>query len=192
MEYSNNNYIPNIKGEIINDEYALVDGELPDGCSWYCLGDYPYKIISSSSLQNDNKITYNSENTHDSDLKTAWVEGEKDYGIGQYIEYYFIRSSEYDSINNIFGIEIYNGYRANDKLWKENSRVKKLKVWVNDRPCVILLLADTKMMQRFCIGSIPLIPDKEVKLRFEILEIYKGDKYSDTAISEISFWGFGH
>lgn len=50
MEYLNNNYIPNIKGEIIDDEYALVDGELPDGCDWYCLGDYPYKIISSSNM----------------------------------------------------------------------------------------------------------------------------------------------
>lgn len=125
-------------------------------------------------------------------MKTAWVEGEKDYGIGQYVEYYFIRSSDYDSINNIFGIEIFNGYRTNDKLWIDNSRVKKIKVWVNDRPCAILLLADTKMMQKFSIGSIPLIPEKEVKLRFEILEICKGDKYSDTAISEIRFWGLGH
>jgi hypothetical protein len=88
---------------------------------------------------------------------------------------------------------ILNGYVRNEKLWRENSRVRKLKLYYNDTPIGILELEDSRTLQWFDVGILGNGPSaKETAvwtLKFEILEVYPGTRHKDTVISEIYFDG---
>ena len=160
-------------------------------CSWYC-GGGSFKVTASSTLEASSTYNYNAQNTHDFDLKTAWVEGVEGYGVGEYLEYEFIASGP-----RITNIIIANGYVKTERAWQDNSRVKKLKVYLNDKPIVVLKFEDKRAEQHFEIDPIGLSDRQNAKeyenvfwtLKFEILEVYPGDKYEDTVISEIYFDG---
>ena len=163
-------------GEVVENAWDIIDG----GCSWYC-GGGNYKIKASSSL-ND---SYKAEFANDLSYKTAWVEGKKDEGIGEYLEYYFKNDSP-----RITEIIISNGYMKSEETWKNNNRVKKLKLYVNGVPFGILNLKDSRTDQYFSVGTLGHNKNgTDLILKFEILEVYKGSKYNDTAITEIYFDG---
>jgi hypothetical protein len=151
------------------------------GCSWYC-GGGPDSIFASSTLPPNKNLDYVADNVHDFSLRTAWVEG---YGIGESITFRFAKQSP-----PVTTVEIYNGYMKSDKVWQDNSRVKQLKLYVNDKPYALLNLEDIKSKQIFAIDTLQGV-DNELYLKFEITDVYKGDKYDDVAISEIEFDGTG-
>lgn len=154
------------------------------GCSWYCAGG-PYKITSSSSLQDEGKITYLPDNIHDFDLFTAWVPDISNGAIGKKINFHFKPFSP--RVNEII---IWNGYIKNSDLWKANSRVAKFKMIINGKPAAILELKDVNNIQSFKINPIQSNDStKDLILTLEILEVYKGTKYNDVAVSEINFSG---
>lgn len=154
------------------------------GCSWYC-GGGPDSIFASSTLSPNKNLDYKADNVHDFSLRTAWVEGIEGYGIGESITFRFAKQSP-----PVTTVEIYNGYMKSDKVWQDNSRVKQLKLYVNDKPYVLLNLKDIKSKQIFVIDTLQGV-NKELYLKFEITDVYKGDKYDDVAISEIEFDGTG-
>lgn len=154
------------------------------GCSWYC-GGGPYKITSSSYLKDEGKITYLPNNIHDFDLFTAWVPDNANGSIGKKINFHFKPFAP--RVNEII---IWNGYIKNTDLWKANSRVAKFKMIVNGKPTAILELKDVNNTQSFKINPIQSTDStKDLILTLEILEVYKGTKYDDVAISEINFDG---
>lgn len=154
-------------------------------CSWYC-GGGPSSVTASSQLKPQGAVNYKASYAHDLNYRTAWVEGVAGYGIGEYLTYSFKGGNP-----KITTIIVVNGYVKSQKAFKENSRVKKLKVYKDNKPIAILDLKDIMGEQRFEIGTLgdntPGSPDW--KLKFEIMEVYKGDKYDDTALSEIYFDG---
>ncbi len=167
-------------GEVTESMWEIVSG----GCSWYC-GGGNYKVKASSILTKEKKITYQPEKANDLDYRTAWVEGKPDEGIGEYIEYYFKNKSP-----RITQIIITNGYVKSEMTWKDNNRVKKLKLIVNNQVFGILNLEDTRTNQVFEIGTFGHNNNgTDLILKFEILEVYKGQKFNDTAITEIYFDG---
>ncbi len=151
---------------------------LGPGCSWYC-GGGPNEVTASSFLPSQSSNTYEPENAHDLNYGTAWVEGVNGDGIGEYLTYHF------DFNPRITRIYVANGYVKNQTAWENNGRVKKLKMYVNDKPYAILCLEDSRSEQAF---EFPPIGDYQT-MKFEIMEVYKGKKYSDVAISEIYFDG---
>ncbi|MCK9481592.1 MAG: hypothetical protein M0R38_07525 [Bacteroidia bacterium] len=154
------------------------------GCSWYC-GGGPYKITSSSYLKDEGKITYLPDNIHDFDLFTAWIPDNSNGSIGNKINFHFKPYAP--RVNEII---IWNGYIKNTDLWKANSRVAKFKMIVNGKPTAILELKDINNTQSFKINPIQSTDStKDLILTLEILEIYKGTKYDDVAVSEINFDG---
>ncbi|NME71748.1 NADase-type glycan-binding domain-containing protein [Flammeovirga aprica] len=165
------------------DYYSAVG----EGCSWYC-GGGPKSVTASSFLQSQGKNNYTPENAHDLNFKSAWVEGKEGYGIGEYLLYTFEANSP--RINEII---VANGYVKTQSAWENNSRVKKLKLYINDKPYSILNLSDKRAKQFFRIGPIGKFEgenaEKDWTLKFEILEVYEGNKYDDVAISEIFFDG---
>lgn len=148
-------------------------------CSNYtCSGE---RVVASSSLSSQGSINYRVANIKDWNHETAWVEGVSGYGVGEWVEFQNVSGD-----GTLTAINILNGYVKNDKAWIENSRVKRLKVYLNDRPIGILELQDSRSLQSFGLqwaGNYSNIN----KLRFEILEVYPGTKYQDTVISEIYF-----
>ncbi|MEL7147434.1 MAG: hypothetical protein AAFO69_13755 [Bacteroidota bacterium] len=172
-------------------ERGYWDTEGP-GCSWYC-GGGPYRITASSVLVSQGIGSYKAENAHDFSYQTAWVEGVKGQGIGEYLEYSFKAESP-----RVTRFIIANGYVKSHNAWKNNSRVKKLKMYYNDEPIGILHLSDRRANHFFSIdplGSSDRENFQELKnkpdwtLKFEILEVYPGAQYDDTVISEIRLEG---
>jgi hypothetical protein len=154
------------------------------GCSWYC-GGGPDSIFASSELKSFKNFDYKANNAHDFSLRTAWIEGHSGYGVGESLTYRFAKHSP-----PVTTIEIYNGYMKSEKTWQNNSRVKRLKLHVDGKPYAFLELKDIKSKQIFEIG-LHQGQKTELYLKFEIVDVYKGDKYDDVAISEIEFDGTG-
>lgn len=184
-----NDHLTEEQKEILEwvDETAYIDRpDLwhvgPIGDSWYNCG-WPDSIFSTSALRPIGRIDFKPGNAFDFSLRSAWVEGAEGYGIGESITYHFPEHTP-----KITTVDIYNGYMKSEQAWRDNSRVKQLKLYINDTPYALLNLADTLNLQYFDIGS---HPGSETCLRFEITDVYKGDKYDDVAISEIGFGGTG-
>lgn len=162
------------------------------GCSWYCGGGADSNS-ATSHLKSYKGIDYSANNIHDLNYKTAWIEGVPGYGIGESITYHFPPENP-----RITEIIIVNGYIKTEQIWKDNSRVKKLKMYVDNHPFAILHLADSRQEQHFKIAPLgnanrgnweELSKKPSWIITFEILDVYKGDKYDDTAITEIYFDG---
>lgn len=167
-------------GEVVESIWDIIDG----GCSWYC-GGGNYAVKASSSLHPEKGIVYKAVNANDISYMTAWVEGKEDEGIGEYLEYYFKNKSP-----RVTKIIISNGYMKSEAAWKNNNRVKKMKFYVNGHLYGILNLEDSRTDQVFDIGTFGHNKNgSDLIMRFEILEVYKGDKFNDTAITEIYFDG---
>ncbi|MCF8415167.1 MAG: hypothetical protein K9G40_02900 [Crocinitomicaceae bacterium] len=175
----------NICMEETEDYWEILGG----GCSWYCGGGLDSTFASSELVGGK----YSANNIHDLNYKTAWVEGVAGQGIGEKITYDFPPENP-----RITKIIIVNGYVKSPKAWTENSRVKKLKMYVNGKPFALLELANSKQEQSFSFTPLGVADRKDYdKLRilprwtitFEIMEVYPGSKYEDTAITEIYFDG---
>ena len=167
-------------GEVVTSVWEIIPAE----CSWYC-GGGNYAVKASSSLPGTKGFNYAAREANDLNYKTAWVEGRKDEGIGEYLDYYFKNRSP-----RITSVIISNGYIKTDEAWSNNNRVKKLKMYVNGQPFAMLNLEDSRSDQVFETGIVEHNPDgTDLVLRFEIVEVYKGSKYNDTAITEIYFDG---
>lgn len=151
-------------------------------CSWYCGGQID-SVTASSALAD----RYAAEKAHDFSIVTAWVEGVEGNGEGEYIKYAFPGTCP-----RITTVLIHNGYVKNWDVWRDNGRVKRLLMYYNDEPYAILNLQDTMGLQSFDVGVLGY-EDKDSapawSIKFEILEVYPGKKYEDTAITEIYFDG---
>ncbi|HZH90838.1 MAG TPA: hypothetical protein VEX70_09525 [Pyrinomonadaceae bacterium] len=154
-------------------------------CSFYC-ANFSVTERASSSLPSRARLKYGGAQAHDNEVGTAWVEGSKGYGVGEFLEY-VITTAQPDL--RVTGLSILNGYRKSKESWRDNSRVKRLKLYVNGKPHGVIELKDSYNYQEVKIGNVKLTPNGKTILRFEIMEVYKGRKYSDTAITAINLDG---
>jgi len=184
--------LPTFKAEPAQDiDFMETPDNVLPGCSWYC-GGFVSAFRASSELPDYKSITYMAQNAHDFNVNTAWVEGKSGHGIGEYLEYSFdMASVEKDHRLGITTLIIANGYKKSRSAWSANSRVKKLKVYLDQKPYGIVELLDRFEFQTVNIGELPLPQTGTMTLRFEILEVFPGTKYEDTAISELLFDGVG-
>lgn len=141
-------------------------------------GVTPVKASSELTAQGDK--SYALENINDENPMTAWMEGAKGNGIGEYFE---VKAQGLNSI--------YNGYQTSPTAWKNNGRVKKFKVYVDGKPLCFLALNDEMAEQSFELPQTyrTTEDDNEVQyiFRLEIVEVYPGNKYQDVGISEIDY-----
>lgn len=153
------------------------------------------QLSASSQLKSNNpKINYLPENVLDGRPETAWVEGKKDSGIGEYIDLYMSPTSrgEGDGCLLVEKIGIINGYGANSDLFMKNNRVKKIKLSysyymgeeLKEGKDMFFDLKDSIEMQ-YIVFPKPLYM---TQCRLTILDVYKGSKYNDTCISEIKLF----
>jgi hypothetical protein len=168
--------------EDAEDFYSIIG----NSCSWYCGGQVS-AVRASSTLASQGKFTYAGGNAHDDSLATAWVEGIDGDGIGEWVEYELPVQEP-----RVTTIRIFNGMVKSDNLWKANGRIKVLEMSVNGKRYAVLNLEDSPAQQNFEIGVIePPDPTKPLILRFTIMSVYQGTKYSDTALTELYFDGIG-
>ncbi|PWJ37904.1 NADase-type glycan-binding domain-containing protein [Sediminitomix flava] len=202
--FAQENKLELIKSRVANENdfvYSNTINEIIEGEKW---GFHSGKIgipYASSSLANQGSNNYTINNIFDLDLRTAWIEGDSNDGIGHFISFEFDFSEKYNGFGkpyNFYGIiEVFNGYCKSEKHWKENSRVKQLQVSLNEKPICLIELEDTWQYQRVDIRKFfkdnyyfpdaPYVISHGDVIAFRIMEIYEGDKYKDTAISEFVY-----
>ena len=156
------------------EKKKLNDEENPflygSGCT-----EGPSRAEASSTLTSKGNSNYNDKNIFDWDPQTAWVEGKSDYGIG---EFFLV-----DLPHGGSSVTIFNGYQKSYDSWLNNSRVKKMKVYVEGNVLCFVKLNDLMGYQTF---NLPLdYMENYTDFKFEIVEVYPGAKWKDVAISEI-------
>lgn len=129
---------------------------------------------ASSTLTGQGQKSYGIMNLSDDDPMTAWVEGVAGYGIGEWFE---ISAANVNTI--------YNGYQSTPLNWLNNSRVKRFKVYVDGEPHCYLDLTDEMGQQSFDLNIVTKSYDSAYTFRFEIADVYKGNKWDDVCISHV-------
>ena len=152
-------------------------------CSWYC-GGVVKEVTASSCLPPLKSYDYKGANAHDFSHESVWAT--KGSGVGESLTYTFEGRCP-----RITTIKILNGHVKSQSAWQANSRVKKLRLWYNNKPYAVLALEDSRTLQCFDVGTLGYFDDTKPDwtLKFEILEIYPGSKYADTVIAELYFDG---
>lgn len=174
------------QGEQIDErvgDLTVYDDLYSGYCSWYCGGSVK-ALTASSCLPPVGKFNYSAENAHDFSHESVWAT--KGKGIGESLTYTFEGRCP-----RITTVKILNGHVKSETAWRNNSRVKKLRMWYEGKPYAILELEDSRTMQSFEVGTLGYNDDTKPDwtLKFEILEVYPGSKYDDTVIAELYFDG---
>lgn len=138
-------------------------------------GEINVKSVTASSCLSESGGIYKADYLFDNSEK-SWVEGEKGSGIGVEINIQFSESI------NLKEFAVKNGFGDN-KLYFENNRVKKMKAEFSGGRSAIIYLEDNPGFQKVVLSS----STSTNFIKLIILDVYRGTKYDDTAISEISF-----
>jgi hypothetical protein len=134
----------------------------------------PHAATASSSLASTSLTDYRPTNLLDGDTATAWVEGAKGTGAGQWIKL------EFDSSVKLARIEIANGYQADDTHFKGFVRVKSIEIDYSDGTRQVAQLQDAQGLQVIQ----PAVPET-LWIKLVILSVYPDYQWSQAALSEV-------
>lgn len=129
----------------------------------------------SSTLAPQGRYSYEVSRMMDGSESTAWVEGKRGQGIGEWI------AVQFDKPQQAMQIDISNGLGKNKDIYSKNSRVKEIEVRFSNGETRRFMLADKAREQRLGLGGSP----QTMWVQIKILSVYPGWKYQDTAISEL-------
>jgi len=171
------------------DYYLFVDDFYSE---FYVEQELEPLSVESSSEYRDRYGVYPASNAIDGDNATAWTEGVDGSGVGQWIQVNFEQPVTLNRINvNI-------GYDSNSDLFEKNNRVKRAAFFFSNGYNFEYTFTDQRGLQNAYDASGAWRYDASGALsggittdyvKFIILEVYRGNKYNDTAISEMEFWG---
>ena len=193
--------------DIRNADYILDKNELNDFISkqrelydsnFFVWQDDSIKIDASSYLDAEK---YKPSNVSDNKVETVWAENAKGYGYKEWIKFKVKPSRNYE----IQYIAFYPGHGGSIDLFKKNNRLKSVVVkiynssgkGVNDVVGNHVYLfknfsfSDEAKYHVFSIGDVYTVGEKnkEQEITVYIENVYRGSKYDDTCISEISLMG---
>jgi hypothetical protein len=134
----------------------------------------PKVTVASSSLKGTPTASFQPTNLVDADLTTAWIEGAKGPGLGEWVRFEFTKPTL------ISRIEIANGYQKDQARFETNPRVRLVNIEFSSGATYLVELKDTKDLQY-------IIPAGEATewIKFVIVSVYPGVQSEDTALSEI-------
>jgi hypothetical protein len=139
-------------------------------------------VEASTFLWNDwNKFVENYHPNYiaDDDAATAWVEGTKSSGAGEWVR---INVTPLDKTTKV-RLQIKNGYQKSKDLFKANARAKG--VTIKLLPSKIerkAVLEDKDGFQELVIEQ----PSAELRaIELQIVSVYEGSKYADLCISDL-------
>ena len=162
---------------------GLESGEVFAGCSLGCaLG---WEVVASSSLPAQGGNRYDASQLDDGSARTAWVEGADGPGIGEALTFRLVGDPDHDVGAVAFsGFRVVNGYAKSEDVWRKNGRVRTVVVLVNGRSVGRAELADTMGLQWVALAGSPQVVAGDV-VTLVVAAVYPGERYDDTAISEI-------
>ncbi|WP_338597543.1 discoidin domain-containing protein [Clostridium baratii] len=166
-DYSNN---PKEKEKSKKKEGDTLDRTLPI-----------YKVYASSVLEDGTGVDYSPYNLIDRKSNTIWAEGAEGPGIEQFIRIDFNK----DKV--VKKLYIINGSAKSERLYYANNRVRVLRLDFGDGEIKDFKLQDGVM------GEQEIDLGKGIKTPYvgmTIYDVYYGNKYDDTCISEIRAVGY--
>ncbi|HFI0237113.1 TPA: DUF805 domain-containing protein [Streptococcus suis] len=148
-----------------------------------------HSVLSNAIITNISATSYLSEPQHhlehlpknviDGDRTTAWVENVNGQGIQESI------TLTLDGVYNISQMSIYSGYQLSDDIYYKNSRPARIRLTFSDNSYQELDINDQMGEQ---LIELPQSVNTS-SVTVTILKTYFGNKYEDTAISDIRFIG---
>jgi hypothetical protein len=148
---------------------------------------FPLNVTASSYLV-EGATKYIPNNLIDNDESTAWVEGSKGDGIGEWISFENMRvvnGKKVGMTECVKGMYIFNGYGKTEEFYYSNNRVKEVRIEFSNGKSISAELEDGLMYpQQIDFGD--YLETESIKVT--ILSVYKGKKYADTCISEVFFY----
>jgi hypothetical protein len=170
---------PVIKANV--DEPVLQ--ELMGGCSLKCA--FPWKVELQLSANQKPAAT---KVLNDDNAESAWVAPDGTSGVGVKFRFVFPKKLPPELEETpLYGLDFINGVWKSDEQWKAHGRVKKARLYYNDKPFRDLVFADSPRWQRVSFPDIMVRSGDSMS--FEILEIYPGEKGAGAAITEIVLQG---
>ena len=150
--------------------YIGVTGQLPT-----------YRRVSSFMTETVRGSIINYDGSNEKyfmELKKPWVEGVEGHGIGEWIEVKYAGNKD-----GISGILFFNGYIDPNRpdLFYANSRIKEVLV-TSKQYSWTYQIQDTPNPQ-----ILPLPKNFDDIIRFTIMDVYEGSRYSDTSVAGIYF-----
>ncbi|RYD84346.1 MAG: hypothetical protein EOP84_05735 [Verrucomicrobiaceae bacterium] len=159
--------------------------ELMGGCSLKCAFRWYVEAVPGKGGKPQPIKALNDESA-----QTPWTapHAPRKGGVGTKLRLVFPKKlpAEVEGETPVYGLDLINGYWKNEELWSQYARVKKVRLYYNDKPLCDVAFADSRRWQR------SLFPDQMVRsgdsMTIEILEVYPGKK-QEVAISELVLQG---
>jgi len=196
-----------------NGKYYHFETFVSDGnTQWDAFEVFEETFTATSTLAPAGANRYDAENLRNDKNRakgggiraTTWCEGAAGYGIGERVNMSVKTKGNVgsDEKRRFRSLLIVNGYAKDATVWKNNSRVKILRLHVGGKHWCDLYLQDIIKPQIFHLPDNLLIyPAKhgrvltekvyQTDLSFEIIETYPGDKFDDTCITGIALDVYG-
>lgn len=143
-------------------------------------------------IDKNNPFRYSVQNAYDGDPATSYVEDTENDFFTINIDFMNYEGKEKNEI--IAEIQLINGYSATEELYLLNNRIHTIQYDWKDKTTPIIYECKDKKLGYQRISQFNSYPGW---LWFEVKSVYKGDKYSDTPLSELDFkfrktgWFFG-
>ena len=174
-------YQKEVKINKLDDSYMSSSSRDTSASHQTVLPNTIFTTISATSYLSEQNINmyHRPQNIVDGDEGTAWVEGANGQGLGESL------TLTLDGTYSISKFAVYNGYQGKDEWYYNNSRPSKIRLTFSDNSQEDFYLDDQKGEQTLELQNVV----KTSSVSITILDIYKGDKYEDTAISEFRLIG---
>ena len=135
------------------------------------------RATASSTLQGSGTTSYDPANLVDGDPETAWNEGSRGDGVGEWVELTLAAPAD------VTRVLLWNGYQKGEQF-PQNGRVRQLRIDAGERTFEVELL-DVEGPQAVNLPQ----PVRAQRVRLTIDDVYVGDRYPDVALSEIEVYG---
>lgn len=138
-----------------------------------------YRVESSSTLADEDQISYSPENLKDRNHKTSWVEGVPGDGVGETL------TVTPDTPARVTHVGIATGYTATEDLYYANGRVAALDVSVNGGPEFRVSVPDERLVREYFYFELPASSEPVKSIRLKVAEVRPGTHFQDTAVSRL-------
>ena len=146
------------------------------------------EVKTTTKAESSATENFESKNILDGNMKTCWISSAD--GKNEDIEI-IIDLEEAEGINvaSVSDIYFFNGDRKNYQTWKDYNRIKKVTMTVNDLPYGEIKFEDTYKQQSIDLDKFKIDRSRRCRIRFRIVDTYKGNKFNQLAVSDIQIIG---
>ena len=158
--------------------------ELMGGCSLRCA----FRWSVEATVAGGKPTAVKSLN--DESAQSAWIAHPppQKSSVGAKLRLVFPKklAPELEGETPLYGLDLINGHWKTEALWKQHGRIRKARLFYNQRPVFDIAFADSRRWQRVTFPDVFVRSGDSMTL--EILEVYPGES-GGTAVSEIVLQG---